>query len=476
MKSDGKLLPPNSNVTDVLVNDMHSGLNPTVVKKIVVPKCLRDLTQIIHTARMNGEKLCIAGGRHAMGGQQFAEASTLIDMTGLNKVLDFDRQEGRVELQAGILWPELISFLQCSQRSDAKQWTIVQKQTGCDGLSIGGALSANMHGRGLTMPPFVNDIEDFVIVMHDGEVLRCSRQNNRELFRLAVGGYGLLGVISSVTLRLIPKTVLQRTVELTSADVLIDALEAKISDGATYGDFQFSIDDKSSHFLNSGILSTYAPIDSVVRGSEKVLSAADWRELLYLAHTDKGPAFATYSKHYLATNGQLYSSDEFQKSTYLEGYHEELDKRLPGSGRGTEVITELYVPTNALSAFLKKCAHVLRALDANLIYGTVRLIEADHETFLPWARQRSACTIFNLHIEHTEAGLSSARNIFQALIQIAITYGGSYYLTYHRYATHQQLKACYPQMDEFLKLKTEFDPGRLFVSEWFRHILATSGN
>ena len=34
-------------------------------------------------------------------------------------------------------------------------WAFAQKQTGADRLTIGGSLSANMHGRGLTMPPFV---------------------------------------------------------------------------------------------------------------------------------------------------------------------------------------------------------------------------------------------------------------------------------------------------------------------------------
>ena len=36
-----------------------------------------------------------------------------------------------------------------------------------------------------------------------------------------------------------------------------------------------------------------------------------------------------------------------------------------------------------------------------MIYGTVRLIERDDETFLAWARDRYACVIFNLHVEHT---------------------------------------------------------------------------
>ncbi len=454
-----------------LVNDVHSRLNQTLVKARVVPGCLAQLVQIVRLAKLRAAKICIAGGRHSMGGQQFGSDMILVDMTSMNQVLHFDQFKGHVEVQAGMLWPELISFLRNSQPSDGKQWTIAQKQTGCDGLSIGGALSANIHGRGLTLPPFVNDIEQFTIVMHDGEVKTCNRQNNPELFRLAIGGYGLFGVIASVTLRLIPKTTLRRSVSVVRCDSVVRAMEENMAKGTTYGDFQFSIDDQSEDFLSTGILSLYEPVSQAMPESDqKLLTAADWRELLFLAHTDKSAAFKKYSQHYLSTDGQLYASDSFQMSTYFENYHEELDKRLTNNPRGTEVITELYVPPQALPAFLRDCAALLQKHKANVIYGTVRMIEPDLETFLPWAKERAACIIFNLHVEHSELGLAQAKPAFQALIQTAISYGGSYYLTYHRFATGQQLLTCYPQLIEFVEQKILFDPDRMFSSTWFDYI------
>src|SRR3989441_3618296 len=71
--------------------------------------------------------------------------------------------------------------------------SIRQKQTGADRLSIGGALAANAHGRGLLFKPFVGDVESFVLVDADGIPRTCSREENAELFRLAIGGDGLVG-------------------------------------------------------------------------------------------------------------------------------------------------------------------------------------------------------------------------------------------------------------------------------------------
>src|SRR5216684_2591743 len=47
--------------------------------------------------------------------------------------------------------------------------------------------------------------------------------------------------------------------------------------------------------------------------------------------------------------------------------------------------------------------------------------------------------------------------------------GGTYYLTYHRYATRNQVESCYPQFAEFLRLKKKYDPEERFQSDWYRH-------
>ena len=112
---------------------------------------------------------------------------------------------------------------------------------------------------------------------------------------------------------------------------------------------------------------------------------------------------------------------------------------------------------------------MLREQKASLVYGTVRLIERDEECFLAWARQPWACVIFNLHVTHDLAGLQSAERAFRALIDAGIHYGGSYYLTYHRWATRRQLELCYPQFREFLAKKLIYDPGELFQSAWYVH-------
>ena len=78
------LLPYASEIADaqdagVLVNDIHSQLNETRVAGVIAVDSEEALGRAITAARREGKAVSIAGGRHAMGGQQFATGSMLID-------------------------------------------------------------------------------------------------------------------------------------------------------------------------------------------------------------------------------------------------------------------------------------------------------------------------------------------------------------------------------------------------------------
>jgi FAD/FMN-containing dehydrogenase len=464
----GRLAPePES----ILVNDIHSQLNSTRVLGILQPRSLEDVQSIVRSARKDRKIISVAGGRHAMGGQQFGTDTLLVDIRKLSQVLNLDRKRGIIEVEAGIEWPELIDSYLTLQNGDRQSWGIAQKQTGADRLTMAGTIAANAHGRGLKMKPFISDVESLVLVDATGTAHTCSRKENPELFRLVPGGYGLFGIVTSVQLRLVPRKKIERAVEIRTVDGLMAAFEKRIADGFQYGDFQFSIEHDSEDFLHKGVFSCYRPVpmDTPIPSTDKQLTDENWRQLLYLAHTDEKQAFHRYADYYLSTNGQVYWSDTHQLSIYPDNYHREIDQRLHAPYPATEMITEIDVPRPMLKGFLDEVREDFRKNRVELIYGTVRLIERDDESFLPWAKQSYACTIFNLHTVHSPEGLQRSENAFQRLIDMAARRGGSYYLTYHRYATRKQVESCYPQFAEFLRLKKRYDPEERFQSDWYRH-------
>ncbi len=454
------------------LNDVQSQLNATRVHQVLKPTNIDQVTEVLAVAAKDNRAVSVAGGRHAMGGQQFGIDTLHIDLTGMSRVLNFDREKGQIEVEAGIQWPELLSYLHKEQMGQTPEWTIRQKQTGVDRVTMAGTLSANAHARGLKFKPIIDDVESFVLVDAAGKTHTCSRTSNSELFSLAIGGYGLFGVISQVTLRLVKRQKMERVVKIIPVRDLIAHVEQRIADGFVYGDCQYSTDIDAESPDHPGVFSCYRPVaDDVPIPETRKLSEEDWAKLYVLARTDKKKAFDAYASHYLKTNGKIYWSDLHQVAGQLDVHNlqESLVRYAGQTEKGSEMITEVYVRRENLVPFLRAARKEIIDHQIDLTYGTIRFIEKDDESFLAWAKEQSVCVLCNLHVVHNDAGKAKAAIDLRRLIGRTIEFGGRYFLTYHRWATRDQVQSAYPQFVEFLKLKKKYDPSERFQSEWYRH-------
>ena len=463
-----------------LLNDIHSALNPTQVSRIERPTSVGELQAIVRQASRDRSSMSCAGGRHAMGGQQFAHGTLHIDTRHLKSVIAADTARGWLQIEAGAHWGEVIEATRAMSSSDGTRWSIRQKQTGVDDVTLGGSISANAHGRGLAMPPLVEDIEDLTLVDAQGDLVRCSRTENAELFSLVVGGYGLFGIVCTVTLRLTPRRRVVRLVDVLDLSDAMNAAWRRYGQGCLYGDFQFVIDPSDPAFLQRGVFASYRPVDDEDVQAEDDTSADlqpdAWLHLLKLAHVDKAAAFRLYAQHYVGTHGRRYWSDTMQLSTYLPHYAAFLSAQAQNDPASAEVVPETlvigehYVPHDRLDRYMAAASAVLRDQGVEVIYGTIRSILQDTTTFMPWAKQDFACIVFNLRTPHDACGKGRTAAAFRGLIDAALDLDGSFFLTYHRYATREQLLRAYPKLPDFLAAKRRFDPEERFTSDWYLHL------
>ena len=108
-----------------------------------------------------------------MGGQQFAEKSISISSKNLTRIWALDKNSKTVWAEGGVTWTELVQWLKTKQIGSKAPLTIIQKQTGADNLTLGGALSSNIHGRVLNRKPIIEDVVAFNIVTPSVERLKC---------------------------------------------------------------------------------------------------------------------------------------------------------------------------------------------------------------------------------------------------------------------------------------------------------------
>jgi FAD/FMN-containing dehydrogenase len=458
-------------VSPLLLNDVHSRLNATTVAEVLKPTGVDEVIAIVKRAKAEMRPISISGARHSMGGQQWAKDSLHLDMRGLNKFIALDAERGLARAEAGITWPALVDALEKAQAGKEPILSITQKQTGADELTLGGAVSTNIHGRGLTWRPFIQDIESITLVDADAKVRKISRTQDAELFSLVVGGYGLFGVITEVEIRLRPRLKLERVVEVMPITGVTQRIEERIRDGFVLGDFQFCPDEKSDNFLKEGVFSCYKPAapGAAMPVSQLSLNPERWRNLIVKAHTNKAEAWNDYTTYYKKTSGQYYWLDRAQFNHYDMDYEERMQAATKDVPTGSLMILEVYVQRPLLEDFMTANAEDFRKQNTNVIYGTVRFIKRDGESFLPWAKDDYACIVFNLRVTHTPEGVEKAKGEFRRLIDRAQARGGNFFLTYHRWATKEQMLKGYPQFPQFLKLKKHYDPEERFQSEWYRY-------
>lgn len=468
------------------VNDIHSCLNSTHVSKVIKLHSAQSVQETVQRALKDRTALAVCGARHAGGGQQFLTDHALIDCTSMARVLRFDQERGLLTVEPGIRWAGVLEFLHGAGKNGGgknggvnnHKWGVRQRPTGNDRLTLGGTLSANAHGQGLNFPPLIDDIESLTIVDGRGAVRTVSRQENADLFPLLVGGYGMFGLVTAVTLRLVPLEKLRCiTAEIPIAQ-LATWREAALKEGAVYGSLQVNVDERSADFLLAGIANKYLPVaaDEPISHQHSV-SSQEWLNLVTVAHENMNAAWQSFARLQLDTSGQVDWSYRWHTSPYVDGYHRQIDRRLHQTCEASEVLTELYVPLAALADFMSEVRADVLASKTKILYSTVRFIDRDKESFLPWARRAYACVIFNLHAAHSPNELTEVAAALRRLIDHAIKYDGSYYLTYHRFADRKQLLACYPQFPEFLAKKLQYDPQEVFQSDWYRHykkLLATT--
>lgn len=140
----------------------------------------------------------IARGNGRAYGDPAQNPNNTVDMRRMNRMLAFDAEAGQLTAEAGVLLGDVIdTFL-------PRGW-FPWVTPGTKYVTLGGAIAADVHGKNHRRNGSFRAFVDWIDVMGaDGQVRRCSRAENPELFDFTLGGMGLTGVILRAAIRLRP--------------------------------------------------------------------------------------------------------------------------------------------------------------------------------------------------------------------------------------------------------------------------------
>jgi len=164
----------------------------------------RGRSKIVRPERMKeavpppeGQMIARGQGRSYGNAAMFTGGSVMLTER-LNRFLDFDENSGVLRAEAGATIAEVLETFV------PRGW-FPAVTPGTKFVSLGGCVAADVHGKNHhRVGTLGNHVAEIEVVLADGERRRCSPQQDSELFWATVGGMGLTGIITEVSLQLIP--------------------------------------------------------------------------------------------------------------------------------------------------------------------------------------------------------------------------------------------------------------------------------
>ncbi|QGH33677.1 FAD-binding protein [Gracilibacillus salitolerans] len=141
-------------------------------------------------------KLRVVGSRHSFNGIADSDEN-MVSLQKLNKVIALDRENQTVTVEGGIIYSDLSRFLQ-------ENGFALENMASLPHISVTGACATATHGSGDQNSCLSNAVRSMEVVTADGELIDFSREKNEEQLKGAVVGLGGIGIVTKMTLDIVP--------------------------------------------------------------------------------------------------------------------------------------------------------------------------------------------------------------------------------------------------------------------------------
>ncbi len=451
---------PEASDGPIVVHDV-SQIDEFRVAQIANPRSSAEVSELLRS--WHGP-ICVGGARYSMGGQIASATALHLDMRKMCALIGLDPIAKTVRVQAGMHWRQLLDYLDPFGLS-------VQIMQSYANFSIGGSVSVNCHGRYVGKGAIAHSVIALTIVMANGKIFKANRSQNPALFAAAIGGYGGIGVITEVELALADNTPMQRSVALVP------------------------LHDYPEWFAKN-VLGSVANSDAVLMHNADLIPP-DFDQPLAISWYKSAavPTVAlrlrTQNASYPHDQNAIWAASELPGASTLRKREQQSELKQPAPivwrnfeasldvasleprtrAFSTYLLQEYFIPVQHFSAFVSGLQLVIRKSGANVLNVSIRHAPPDHLTLMRWAPSEVFCFVLYFKQRNTQAADAITARWTRELIDLALRFGGRYYLPYRLHASVSQFQQAYPEHQQFSALKREVDPSnRLRNNLWDRYL------
>lgn len=433
------------------------GRYPIGITEVQRPERVSDLRASLHSA----ESAVARGLGRSYGDASFNSSGCTVLTQRLNRFLDFDPSTGVLECEAGVTVGEILEHF-------VPRGFLPPVIPGTKYVTVGGALACDIHGKNHHKDgSFGRHVTDFSLLTADGELVRCSRDENSELFHATVGGMGLTGVITQLRLRLVPIEDARVAVDYDRANDLDRALELfhESDDQYRYSVAWVDCVGGGRRGLGRCVLMRGNP----VTGSQAAALEVEKRRGFSVPSAS--PAFLLNRATMRAFNGLYYRRHPRRARDVLCGYESfffPLDgirnwNRLYGKQGFLQY--QVVVPCDGGRDGLVKILELLREPGPGAFLAVLkRFGPGDPEAPLSFPMPG-----YTLAVDIPRRG-SAVFELLRGLDGIVIDLGGRVYLAKDARVSPEAARAMYPDLDKWLQIKSQFDPANRLTSDLARRL------
>ncbi len=353
-----------------------------------------------------------SAARHSMGGQSLP--SDGVAATLAQDWLEPDLANATYRVAAGARWHTVI------ERLDTLGFSPAVMQSNSD-FGIAGTFCVNAHGWPAPFGPFGSTVRSVKIMLADGELVTCSRDENRTLFQASLGGYGLTGIVTELELEMIPNVRLEPDYQVVPAEQfgrrMVDATTMDRAVRMVFGRMNIALDS----FMDEAVLVVYrrtADQDGLPSVSRSSIVGRTTREILRRQHdSERMKDLRWWIETELApalTGGPV------TRNSLLSEPVATLANNDPTR---TDILHEYFVAPARFADFVAACRQIIPSSYQSLLNVTLRYVAADRDSVLAYAPAPRIAAVMLFSQERTVRAEADMRRMTRTLIDAVLGLG-----------------------------------------------------
>ena len=424
-----------------------AGNQRAVPRAVEHPRDVEEISVLVKRAAGEGHRVKAVGSGHSFTATAVTDG-TLLRLDRLAGVVSSDLDSGLVTVHAGTPLHRLNAIL-------AQLGLAMSNLGDIDRQTISGATSTGTHGTGSRLGGLATQIRGLELVVGDGSVISCSTTERPELFAAARVGLGALGVVTAVTLQCEPAFVLEADERPMPLAQVMEELD-ELADSNEHFEFYW--------FPHTDIALTKR--NNRLPPGEPARPLKPWREWLedeLLANTlFHGICALGRMRPSLVPRLNRTAAQALGARRFSAPSHEVFTS--PRRVRFVEM--EYAVPRDRIRDAIHAVQRVIERDGLRISFPIEVRVTAPDDIPLSTASGRDSAYVA-IHRYRGEP----FEGYFRAVeAELRAMEGRPHWGKMH-WRTHEDLRPVYPRFDEFLAVREQVDPDRVFANAYLETVL-----